>query len=48
MNPIFNTLVISRMTVKRLKQELTHRGLPADGLKPALIERLQASVNLES
>ena len=36
------------MTVRRLKQELTQRGLPADGLKPALVARLQASVNLGS
>ena len=46
MNPLSNTTVVSRMTVRRLKQELIQRGLPAEGLKPALIKRLQASVNL--
>ena len=30
-----------QMTVKSLKHELNRRGLPTNGLKPALIERLQ-------
>ena len=38
------TMNINNMTVTRLKQELTQRGLPTDGLKPALIERLQLTM----
>ena len=34
----------SRMNVKQLRQELTKHGLPADGLKPALIERLEQAM----
>jgi len=41
----FNTTVnISKMTIKLLKQELTKRGLPTDGLKPALVERLELAL----
>jgi len=32
---------VNKMHVTRLKQELTKRGLPTDGLKPTLVERLQ-------
>ena len=39
-----NTMNINKMTVTLLKQELTQRGLPTDGLKPALIERLQLTM----
>ena len=28
------------MNIKQLKQHLTQRGLPTDGLKPVLVERL--------
>ena len=38
------TMNISKMTVKCLKQELTQRGLPTDGLKPALVERLEQAI----
>jgi len=33
------------MNDNRLRQELTHRGLPAHGLKPALVERLQQAID---
>ena len=39
-----NTMNISKMTITRLKQELTQRGLPTDGLKPALVERLEQAM----
>ena len=45
MNPTLNATDISGMSDKRLKQELTRRGLPAHGLKPALAERLQQAIN---
>ena len=32
------------MNIKQLKQELTQRGLPVDGLKAALIERLEQAM----
>ena len=32
------------MNVKQLKQELTKRGLPTDGLKLALVERLEQAM----
>jgi len=32
---------INKMTAKCLKQELTLRGLPTDGLKPVLVVRLE-------
>ena len=35
---------ISKMTVTRLKQELTQRGLPTDGVKPVLIKRLREAM----
>ena len=38
------TMNINRMTITLLKQELTQRGLPTDGLKPTLIERLQLTM----
>ena len=39
-----NTLNISTMTVTRLKQELTQRGLPTDGVKPVLVQRLKEAM----
>ena len=39
-----NTMNISKMNVKRLKQELTQRGLPTDGLKPALVALLEQAI----
>jgi len=39
MQPTHNVTNITH--VKRLKQEMTQRGLPTDGLKPALVERLE-------
>ena len=44
MNPTLNTTDISGMNVTRLRQELTRRGLPSHGLKPALAERLQQAM----
>ena len=41
------TMNISKMTVKRLKQELNQRGLPTDGLKPVLVERLEQAIQQE-
>ena len=35
---------ISEITIKLLKQELTKRGLPTDGLKPALVARLELAL----
>ena len=35
---------VSKMTIKLLKQELTKRGLPTDGLKPALVARLELAL----
>jgi len=32
------------MNVEQLKRELTTRGLPTDGLKPALVERLEQAI----
>ena len=34
----------AQMNVKQLKQELIQRGLPTDGLKAALIERLEQAM----
>ena len=42
--PSDTTMNIPKMSVKRLRQELTQRGLAADGLKPALVERLEFAV----
>ena len=42
-----NTMDISKMTIKCLKQELTQRGLPTDGLKPALVGRLEQAIQQE-
>ena len=42
--PSDTTMNIPQMSVKRLRQELTQRGLAADGLKPALVERLEFAV----
>ena len=39
-----NTMNISKMNIKCLKQELIQRGLPTDGLKPALVERLEQAI----
>ena len=39
-----NTMNVSKMTIKLLKQELTKRGLPTDGLKPALVARLELAL----
>jgi len=39
--PTLSVTDISSMSVKRLKEELAHRGLPTHGLKPVLVERLQ-------
>jgi len=36
------------MNVKQLKQELTKRVLPTDGLKPALVERLEQAMMMQS
>jgi len=33
------------ISVKQLKEELTKRGLPTDGLKPALVERLEQAIH---
>jgi hypothetical protein len=38
------TMNINKMTITLLKQELTQRGLPTDGLNPALVERLQLTM----
>ena len=38
------TMNIRKMTVKLLKQELAQRGLPTDGLKPALVEMLEQAI----
>ena len=35
---------VSKMNVKLLQQEMTKRGLPTDGLKPALVERLEQAI----
>jgi len=43
-----NTMRITKITAKFLKQELTQRGLPTDGLKPALVERLQLTMPANS
>ena len=43
-----NTMNINKMTIKCLKQELTQRGLPTDGLKPALVERLEQAMQQPS
>ena len=39
-----NTMNISKMTITRLKQELTQRGLPANGL----VERLTKAMVLKN
>ena len=39
-----NTMNINKMTVTCLKQELTQRGLPTDGVKPALVKRLREAM----
>ena len=44
MNPTLNAADISGMSHKSPKQELTHRGLPTHGLKPALAERLEQAI----
>jgi len=44
MNPTLNAADISGMSHKSPKQELTHRGLPTHGLKPALAERLWQAI----
>ena len=36
------------MTVVNLKKELTERGLPTDGLKAVLVERLTAAAAAEA
>ena len=36
------------MNVKQLKQELTTRGVPTDGLKPALVKRLEQAIQHEA
>ena len=38
---------VSKMNVTLLKQELTKRGLPSDGLKLALVERLTQAIQQE-
>ena len=46
MNPTTISTIqdISQMNMKHLKQELTKRGLPTDGLKSVLVERLQQAI----
>ena len=39
---------INKMNIKQLRQELTSRGLPTSGLKPALIERLKQSIQQDA
>jgi len=50
MNPttISTARDISEMNVECLWQELNRRGLPTDGLKPALAERLQQAIQQEA
>jgi hypothetical protein len=50
MNPttISTAQDISEMNVECLWQELNRRGLPTDGLKPALAERLQQAIQQEA
>ena len=45
MNPTLNTSDIFGLSDQHLKQELTHRGLPAHGLRPVLVERLQQAID---
>ena len=46
MNPTTISTIqdISQMNMKHLKQEMTKRGLPTDGLKSVLVERLQQAM----
>jgi hypothetical protein len=39
---------ISEVNVTLFKQEMTQRGLPTDGLKPALVERLEQAMQQPS
>ena len=50
MNPTTISTIqdISQMNVKHLKQELTKRGLPTDGLKSVLVERLKQATQQPS
>ena len=41
------TMNINKMTITLLKQELTQRGLPTDGLKPALVKRVEQAMQQE-
>ena len=41
------TMNINKMTIALLKQELAQRSLPTDGLKPALVKRLQLTIPFE-
>jgi len=45
--PPAHTMNIPKTNVTLLKQELTNRGLPADGPKPALVERLTQAIQQE-
>jgi len=42
------TMNVNKMSVTLLKQELNLRGIPTDGLKPALIERLEMTMSKNS
>jgi len=44
MNQHSDTMNVSKMNVTLLKQELTKRGLPTDGFKRALVERLTQAI----